>query len=241
VPDERTIALARRVFSLTGVVPLGAFLVVHAVANASAVRSEGAFAATVRAFDRVPAIAMVEALVVFLPLAVHASIGLWLAALVAARRPLSPPSPYPRGVGIAMRATGVLVLAFLVMHLPEIRFRTPGTRQGGAELLAALAWDLSSTWHGVPWRGALYLGAAGCVAFHFAAGLWGVLAPRWKGAGGRDRRLRLATAWGAGAFGALLWLMLADAVVLHATGTPFIGLPAPDPASSEPCPAPSAP
>jgi succinate dehydrogenase / fumarate reductase cytochrome b subunit len=229
--------LAERLFSLTGVVPLGAFLVVHVVANARALRGEEAFVSTVRTFGRIPALALVEALFVYLPLAVHALLGL---RMIVARRPMSRPRPYPRGVFFAMRVTGVLVLAFLAMHLPELRFRTPGVRPGGPELLTALTSDLSSTSHGVPWRSVLYLAAGGCVAFHFAAGLWGYLAslPRsvWQGSDRRARGLRRGAAWAAGVLAALLWLALADVVVFHATGRVLIGRPDAAPASTEPCP-----
>jgi succinate dehydrogenase / fumarate reductase cytochrome b subunit len=230
-PINRT---AQRWFSLSGVLPLGAFLLVHAIANARALRGEEAFAAGVRLFDRIPALGLIEVLVVFVPLAVHAAIGLWL---VIARAPLARPSPYAPGVRTAMRATGVLAIAFLGMHLPELRFRTPGARPGHGELLTALTSDLSSTWHGVPWRAVIYLAAAGCVAFHFAAGLWGVLATSWAGADERARRFRRGAAWGAAILGGSLWLLLTDVVVLHATGTRLIGEPAHlvEPASGE-CP-----
>ena len=81
----------RRLFSLSGVVPLGVFLVLHAVTNFRAVRGESAFLATVRLYERIPALPLIEALFVFAPLAVHAALGLWS---VAARRPLHEASPY---------------------------------------------------------------------------------------------------------------------------------------------------
>jgi succinate dehydrogenase / fumarate reductase cytochrome b subunit len=234
VPDDAPInRTAQRLFSLSGVLPLGAFLVVHAVVNARALRGEDAFAAAVRLFEHVPALGLVEALLVFAPLAVHAAIGLWL---VVARIPLARPSPYPTGVRTAMRATGVLAIAFLAMHLPELRFRTPGARPGHGELLTVLTADLSSTWHGVPWRGVVYLAAAGCVAFHFAAGLWGFLATSFGDAGAGGRRFRRGAAWCAAIAGSALWLLLTDVVVLHATGTRLLGEPAAqEPATGE-CP-----
>ena len=202
--------LARRFFSLSGLVPLGAFLVIHVVTNARAIRGDAAFLAATRTFESVPALPLIEALFVFAPLVLHGALGLWL---ILTRRSFEPAAPYPRGVRLAMRATGVLTLAFLAMHLPELRFRQPGIRPSGGELLTVLASDMSSTWHGIPWRGVVYLAAAGCVAFHFAAGLWGFFArPRRAG------RVNAAAAWVAGAVGAVLWALLANVVVLHATG-----------------------
>ena len=227
-------SLVRRVFSLTGVLPLGVFLVLHAATNSRAVLGEQAFLATVRLHERIPALPLVEALFVFAPLLVHASVGAWL---VARRVPLSEPSPYPRGVHGALRATGFVAVAFLAVHLPELRFRAPGTRPSGGELLTVLSSDLSATSHGVPWWGVLYLAATGCVTFHFVVGLWGFFAR--SRAGGAPRARRWA-AWSAAVLGAVMWLSFANVVVLHASGARLFGAAASEPGSGEPCPATSA-
>jgi succinate dehydrogenase / fumarate reductase cytochrome b subunit len=239
---------ANRLFSLSGVVPLGAFFVVHVVANARALRGDAAFLAAARAFERAPglALALVEALFVFAPLAFHGAMGAWM---VATRRRREPPVPYPEPVRVSMRVTGVVALAFLAMHLPEIRFRhgVAGVRPSGAEALTVLVSDLSSTLHGVPWRAVVYLTAAGCVAFHFAAGLWGYFvtsrAEVGKGAEtARNTNLATAAAWVAAAVGVVLWVLLADVVVYHATGACLIGGGGSEAADTgEPCPAPARP
>jgi succinate dehydrogenase / fumarate reductase cytochrome b subunit len=209
--------LVRRLLSLTGVLPLGAFVLAHLAVNARALRSETAFALVVGAIHGMPATAFLEWLFVLAPLAVHAAIGLWL---VVTRRPLAEHSPYPRSLAIAVRATGVVAMGFLAMHLPELRFREAGGRLGGNEMATVLSEDLSSIWHGVPWRGAAYLTGTACVSFHFAAGLWGFAVTTRAGRGPRVRRW---AAWGAIAFGATIWGMFANVVVFHATGSRLFG------------------
>lgn len=226
--------MLRRLFSLTGVVPLGAFLVVHVAINARAVRGDQAFARSADALAHMPALPLVELLVVLLPLLLHAAIGLWL---VASRQPLSEPSPYPPAVAAAMRVTGLVALAFLAMHLPELRFRGLLRPPAGGELATRLAEDLSSTWHGLPWRGMAYLIGSGCVVFHFAAGLWGFIARTRRGA---DARARRWAALGAATIGAAMWLLLVDAVVFHATGARLLGSPAADRSEIGVCPPPKA-
>ncbi len=221
-------------FTLSGVVPLGAFLVVHVVANLRALDGDAAFDRAVRAFARVPFLGAVEVLVVFAPLLFHAGFGLWL---VVRRAPLRTPSPYPRTLAIAVRVTGVLAIAFLAMHLPELRFHDHGARPGSGALLAILDADLSSMSHGLPWRAVAYLVGAGCVCFHFAAGLWAAFAVTPRGQLPRSRR---RSAWWAAAIGATLWILFADVVVYHATGSRLLGGMPHDDAPSTPCPAPSA-
>jgi succinate dehydrogenase / fumarate reductase cytochrome b subunit len=221
-----------RAFSLSGVVPLGAFLVVHLAANARGIAGERALGEMARRLERIPALALVEALLVFAPLALHAGIGLWL---VVARRSLGPRTPYPRAIGIAVRVTGVLALAFLAMHLPELRFRTPGQRPDGALLSTLLAADLSSMRGGLPLRAVAYLLGTACVCFHFAAGLWGFFAGTPRGDDARARRL---AAWWAAAVGATMWILFANVVVYHASGVRLFGHASPEASHAEPCPAP---
>jgi succinate dehydrogenase / fumarate reductase cytochrome b subunit len=217
---------------LSGVIPLGAFLIIHVAVNARALRGDAAFASAERAFHRWFALALVEWLFLWGPLLFHAAFGLWL---VVARRPLAEPSPYPAAMRIAMRATGVAAIAFLAVHVPELRFRTVDGGPAGAELATILAADLSSTWHGVPWRGAAYLVGAGCVTFHFAAGLWGFFVTTRGAHAARERR---RAGWAAAAIGGVIGVLLANVVVFYATGSRLFGGPEESRGSQaiEPCP-----
>ncbi len=215
-------AVARRLFTLSGVVPLGAFLVLHAITNGRAARGEAAFVSAVSAYERVPGISILEALFVYAPLLFHAGFGLWL---IAARRPLAEPSPYPPSWRLAVRATGVVSGVFLILHIPELRFRIPGGRPTGGQLLTWLAADLSSTFHGWPLVAAAYLFASACAMFHFAAGSWAVFANTRFGL--EDARAKRRSAWAAALAGVALWLIFANATVLHATGARLFGSSAP--------------
>ncbi len=198
--------------------PLGVFLVLHLWMNARALWGDAAFASTVDAMHRSRALTFVEVAFVFAPLLVHGLIGLRLAV---EREPLVVPSPYTPWTLAAMRASGVVVAAFLVMHLFDLRFRATGARLGGGELGTLLAAGLSSTSAGVPWRGVAYLVAVACTAFHFAAGSWGFYARSRQGQGSAGRLRWAAT--GAGVVGVALTLGYADVVVFHATGARLIG------------------
>lgn len=219
----------RRAFSLSGVVPLGAFLIVHLAMNARALFGGWAFARAVDAIERVPGLPLVEAVFVFAPLLFHGALGLWL---VVTGQSLAP-SPYPPAMRVAMRATGVGVLLFLALHLPSIRFHVHGTRLAGGELATLLDGELSTTAHGVPWQGLVYLMAVTCVTLHFAAGLWGFYA--MTPAGRESERRRRRAAWAALGLAVAMWAAFADVVVLRATGAPVIGWDA-TPAPAAPCP-----
>ena len=226
----RRAPLVSRLLSLSGVAPLGAFVILHLVVNARALRGQQAYVAAAGTLGRLPGIWLLEGLLVFAPLLLHATVGVWL---VVTRRPLAEPSPYPRALGIAVRVTALLSLAFLALHVPELRLRAFGPGPDPGEQLTLLAADLSSTWHGVPWRGALYLVGTAAVTFHLAAGAWGYFARIGRGATPGARR---AAAWCAAGLGAAMWLLFVDVVVFHATGARLLGTPAAERASLEPCP-----
>ncbi|HZU82755.1 MAG TPA: hypothetical protein VE987_07560 [Polyangiaceae bacterium] len=225
----------RRLLSVTGLVPLGAFLVLHAAVNALALRDGGSFATAVAAIHHIPGLVALEWALVLAPLALHAALGSWL---LATRKTLVQPCPYPGPLRAIVRATGVAAIGFVALHLPELRFRMPGARLGGGEIATVLAADLSSTYGGVPWRGAFYLVGTACVVFHFAAGAWGWFASTRRGSGARARRW---AAWGAVAAGGALWLLFASTVVFHATGSRLLGGSERLPPSTARCPAPDGP
>jgi succinate dehydrogenase/fumarate reductase cytochrome b subunit len=198
----------------------------------SALGGTRAFASTQDALGRLPALGILELLVVYVPLAVHGGIGV---LLILSRTPSTAPSPYPGPVAMAMRWTGGALAAFLVLHVFELRFRGGhASRLDGGAAASALVADLSTTSHGIPWQGFAYLVGVACVAFHFAAGVWGFFV-----SSARERmrpEIRRLTAWVAAAFGIAMWAILTDVVVLHATGSVLFGAGPEGPA--EPCPAP---
>jgi succinate dehydrogenase / fumarate reductase, cytochrome b subunit len=236
-PSPRPISpLVQGLFTWTGVLPLGVFLVVHLGVNTFALLGAARFGGVLGTIHRVRGLGILEACFILAPLAVHGVLGGWL---VVTRRSLRLPRPYPPQVRLAMRVASIGVLAFLAMHLPEFRWRGGGERLGGSETADLLAADLSWTWQGMPWRGLAYLVGAACAAFHFGAGLWGMYASSTRGQA--SRRARVAWAWAFGMASFALWLGFANVVVAYATGAAlFAGPPAAD-TDTGPCPAPRGP
>jgi succinate dehydrogenase/fumarate reductase cytochrome b subunit (b558 family) len=214
--------IGRRLFSLSGVVPLGFFLLAHVWANASALRGQEAYVRTVDALVHVPLLVVLEIALVFLPLAYHAVYGVWL------MRTGVGDAPYGKRLAVTDRVAAVAALAFIVWHVYEYRFRA---WRGGLDphaFYATLAWRLSSTWHGFPVRAVLYLFGLTATVFHFAFGAFrfgvtsGFLA---------TRRQKRRAAWGALVVGSLLFVVSSATVVSLATGLEFSS----PPESSTPC------
>ena len=223
--------MLRRLRFWSGLVPLGAFLLIHLILNERALAGPAAFENAVF-HARVPARCVLDALLVLTPLVVHAALGLWV---VFARKSGVSPSPYSASIRTAMRVTGVLAGGFIAMHLTEVRLRLAGAHLGGGEIATILSEDLSSTSHGIPVAALAYLGGTGCVVFHFAVGLWGAFAT--SRAGRASLRARQWLAYCAMALGLSVWTGYADVVVFHATGARLVGFGAhAEAARNAPCP-----
>jgi succinate dehydrogenase / fumarate reductase cytochrome b subunit len=210
------------------------FLLGHLALNTFAIAGDAAFGRGVRWVHSIPALWLLETIFIFAPLSFHGFVGLWLAL---ARRPLTAPTPYSTRWRTAMRTTGVVAGAFLLVHLPELRWRALGMRLDGAVLGSILGRDLSSTSHGIPWAGLGYLLGTACVVFHFCTGLWAFLLSL-HGSGSLPTH-RTRSAWALAALGAAIWIGFVNVVILHATGAALLGTRAErlDLPGRSPCPA----
>ncbi len=112
---ERPRTRQRRLHSISGVVPVGAFLAFHLYVNAAAAGGADAYNATARRLQEMPLSVLLEIVLIALPLAYHAVYGLFVAAV----EPRGAPGADRAGRGLAVfqRVTGTFLFAFLLFHL----------------------------------------------------------------------------------------------------------------------------
>jgi succinate dehydrogenase cytochrome b subunit len=114
--------LLRRLHSLSGVLPLGAFLCYHLFENMSALRGPAAYDEMVNHVNQLlprPFFYGLELVTIILPLAYHALYGVWVAAT---GRPNVGHYAYPSNWGyLVQRLTGVIALVFLLVHVGTLR------------------------------------------------------------------------------------------------------------------------
>lgn len=210
---ERRAFVLRKLHSLIGVVPLGAFLVVHLWTNASALQGPAAHEAAMATSWGAPFRAFLIGLGLYLPLAFHA---LWGLRRTLDSRPTRRPPAGSRHTGyVLQRATGLLLLVFIVVHVAELHLLGEGGAEHPGDHFDRLCRLLSATHGGIPWRAAFYLTGLAAAAYHLANGLrafcsgWGIT---------RSRRAarRLGVLWAA--VGLLLFYVGASTVILFATG-----------------------
>jgi succinate dehydrogenase / fumarate reductase cytochrome b subunit len=217
--------LLRRLHSLSGVFPVGVFLISHLWTNAKALKGQPAFDRAVADISHLPLVSALEIFGIFLPLGFHALYGVVLAfeGRVNVGR-----YPHTRNVLYTLqRATGLVAFAFICWHLWEFRIPKLLGWMNMDAFYPTLEAHLSSTYRGFPVLAAVYLVGIAASVFHFANGLftfsfsWGVCLTR------RSQRL-FATAFGL--LGVIIFIMGAQTALYFATGAQFPA--APDPTSS---------
>lgn len=163
--------LLRRLHSLLGVVPLGIFLLSHLLTNAQGVLGPRAFEEKVKLIHSLgPALPIVEAVFIFIPLALHIVLGV---AIALQSRSNVNTLGYARNWAFTLqRASGWVALAFIVYHVLALRF----FHDMNAEPFSAV---LARQFKNPLWAGVYLLGGV-AVIFHFANGLctfcmsWGI-------------------------------------------------------------------
>jgi len=194
----------RRLHSLTGIVPLGAYMVVHLTTNASLLNNVETFQRAVYAIHALGrALPIVEWGLIFAPLLFHAIIGVWIAK-TGHSNTSSYKFPSNRRYKW-QRITGLIAFVYLMMHVMHLHgwvHLSPWVRLGEQYGFAQFrAYNAASTlalaMNNIFWQVFYLLGVWACV-FHFANGLWtaGITWGLWISAAAQRRALKVCTAIG---------------------------------------------
>jgi succinate dehydrogenase / fumarate reductase, cytochrome b subunit len=195
--------LWRRLHSLSGIFPIGAFLVEHYLSNAFATNSPAAYNDNVRFLTGLPFVIWLEITFIYIPLAYHAGYGFWIWW-----RGESNLAEYP-WIGNWMyslqRYTGIVAFFYMGYHTWSMRF-------SGAHIITHSQIAYAKVWAELqnPWIVAFYFAGLTCASFHFAYGLW-LFAAKWGFIVGEQGRKR---------FG-LVCLVIGLALTAMATGTVY--------------------
>ena len=172
--------LIRRLHSLTGLVPVGAYMVVHLLVNASVLDGPGTFQRLVYQIHSLGVVLwVVEWALIFLPLIFHAVLG-----VVIIRGGLSNSGTYAHASNIRytlQRASGMIALLFIAWHVFHMHgwFHAQWWREGVVEPLGGARFNpynaassAADALQGSVVVMILYVvGVLACV-FHLANGLW---------------------------------------------------------------------
>ncbi|AKT36290.1 succinate dehydrogenase [Chondromyces crocatus] len=210
--------LLRKLHSLSGVVPVGGFLVFHLWTNAKALQGQEAYDRAVADIGRMPYVPVLEIGLIILPLAFHALYGVKLAFEGKSN---VGKYPYARNwMYTLQRVTGIVAFLFVGFHLWEYWGPKWLGRMAPEQFYPALSANLSSMVGPVPLIGLIYLVGIAASVFHFANGLWGFC---FSWGITVSRRAQATAAWVFGVLGLLLFLLGANTAIYFSTGSRLFG------------------
>lgn len=201
---ERNEFAIRRLHSLTGIVPLGAYMVVHLVTNASLMNGVETFQRAVFGIHSLGALLpMVEWVLILLPLLFHGLLGVWI---VKTGKSNTRHYTYANNRRYSwQRWTGLIALVFLLTHVLHLHgwfhFEPWLALIGRAGLGGFRPYNAASTlmmqMDGYVWPAFYLVGVLACV-FHLANGLWtaGITWGLWISPQGQARATKVCTAFG---------------------------------------------
>ncbi|MGH9880571.1 MAG: succinate dehydrogenase, partial [Pyrinomonadaceae bacterium] len=133
----------RKLHQLSGIVPLGFFLLEHFYTNSKALGGPAEFNEAVKGLQSIPYILFVEIGGIFIPLIYHAVYGL---VITWEARPNNLNYPYPRNwFYLIQRITGVILFFFITFHVLNFRFgMIPGLNIISVAHRPDLAFDIVS-------------------------------------------------------------------------------------------------
>ncbi|MBB5056039.1 succinate dehydrogenase / fumarate reductase cytochrome b subunit [Granulicella aggregans] len=163
--------LWRKLHSLSGIVPIGAFLVEHILSNFEAIHGPLAYAQQVKFLNSLPLVRVLEWAFIFIPLAFHAGYGVFIAF-----RGRSNVNVYPwagNWMYISQRVTGLIAFVYIIQHVWRQRFAGVSLPDHPGAAFAKVQHELAN-----PWMLAIYVIAMVATTWHFAYGIW-LFAAKW--------------------------------------------------------------
>ena len=174
--------LLRRLHSLSGIIPVGAFLVEHFVSNAYATNGPHAYATQIKFLNSLPFVPFLEWGGIYIPILYHALYGIYIWY-----RGESNVTTYPwqgNWMYAAQRWTGIIAFAYMIQHVYHLRFTGPQLLEYPGAGFGKVQQELAN-----PWMLAFYVVAIIAASWHFAYGIW-LFCAKWgitQGEGARRK------------------------------------------------------
>lgn len=189
--------LLRRLHSLTGIIPIGAFLLEHILSNFEAINGPLAYAQQVKFLNSLPLVRVLEWVFIFIPLAYHALYGVYIASKGRASVNVYPWAG--NWMYLMQRVTGIIALVYIGQHVWRQRFSGVSLPEHPGAAFHKVQVELSN-----PWMLTFYIIAMVATCWHFAYGIW-LFCAKWGITPGERARKRFG--YVCAAFGTVICIM----------------------------------
>lgn len=162
----------RRLHSLSGIVPVGAFLFEHIlISNSTAISGPDAYARQVNFLANLPLVFFLELFGIWLPILFHALYGFYIWFRGDGNAVAYPWSG--NWMYTAQRWTGGIAFLYIGWHTYTMRFTGIDLHENPAASFAKVQAEVQN-----PWLLAFYVVGLICASWHFAYGIW-LFSAKW--------------------------------------------------------------
>ena len=212
--------ILRKLHQLSGIVPLGLFILEHFYTNSKALKGAEHFNSAVADLQAIPYIVLVETAGIFIPLIYHAVYGM---VITIEARPNNLAYPYPRNwFYLVQRITGVILFLFITFHVLNFRFgMIPGLNDVSVAHAPDRAFEIVSREFRMVPIFIIYVIGITATVWHLANGIWLFLVDWGITIGERAQRIAGYACIG---FGVVLLLVGLNAAVAFVRDGGLIGV-----------------
>ena len=156
----------RRLHSLLGIIPMGAFLIVHLMINHQATQGAEAFNKAAGFMESLPFLLVTELILIYIPILYHGLYGIHIA--FTAKENIGHYSLFRNWMFALQRLTGIIAFVFIFVHLWQTRLQKLFF---GKEI----SYDMMNQTLQNPIWVIVYIICVIAVIFHFSNGIWSFL------------------------------------------------------------------
>ena len=156
----------RRLHSLLGIIPIGAFLIVHLMINHQATQGAEAFNKAAGFMESLPFLLVTELILIYIPILYHGLYGIHIA--FTAKENIGHYSLFRNWMFALQRLTGIIAFVFIFVHLWQTRLQKLFF---GKEI----SYDMMHQTLQNPILVIVYIICVIAVIFHFSNGIWSFL------------------------------------------------------------------
>lgn len=156
----------RRLHSLLGIIPIGAFLIVHLMVNHQATQGAEAFNKAAGFMESLPFLLAAELILIYIPILYHGLYGIHIA--FTAKENIGHYSLFRNWMFALQRLTGIIAFVFIFVHLWQTRLQKLFF---GKEISYNM---MHQTLQNPVWV-IVYIICVIAVIFHFSNGIWSFL------------------------------------------------------------------
>ena len=156
----------RRLHSLLGIIPIGAFLIVHLMINHQATQGAEAFNKAAGFMESLPFLIVTELILIYIPILYHGLYGIHIA--FTAKENIGHYSLFRNWMFALQRLTGIIAFVFIFVHLWQTRLQKLFF---GKEI----SYDMMHQTLQNPIWVIVYIICVIAVIFHFSNGIWSFL------------------------------------------------------------------